>query len=170
MNIKSAIAGGLLALCSLAVQAQGWYLGASVGLMDADRSGFDDATNAGLLAGYDVFTGEVYAFSLEAEVTTTVSDGDVENGGTDGDWDIDTQAVYAAARVGKDIYVKARFGVAWTDTSVDIAGNSFDDSDSSVSWGASLGWMFSEHLGVQVDGTQVESDVDYWNLGLKYRF
>lgn len=170
MSMKNLIAGGLLALCPVAAQAEGWYLGATVGLMDVDVSGFDDATNAGLLAGYDIFTRDILAISVEAEATTTVSDGDVKSGAGKGDWDIDTQAAYAAFRLGEQIYMKVRFGVVRYDLSVNTAGNSFSDSDSGGSWGAALGWMFSEQLGVQAEGTLVDSDINYWNLGLTYRF
>lgn len=158
------------ALASLNAQAEGWYLGASAGLMDNDVSGFDDATNAGLLVGVDVYTREIFSLSLEAEATTTVSDGDVDIGAFSGDWDIDTQAAYVAARLGERFYVKVRYGVIREDVSVDIAGFSQSDSDTGGSWGGALGWMFNKNWGAQIDGTMVESDVHYWNAGIKYHF
>ena len=170
MTLKSVVAGTLLWFYCLGCQAEGWYLGASVGGMDADIDGFDDATNAGILAGYDVFSREIFAASIEAEFTTTVSDGDVKISGINGDWDIDTRAVYVATRLGDRFYGKVRYGFLWEDFSVDIAGNSQSDSDSSISWGAAVGWMFAEHLGVQADATRIESAIHYWNLGLVYRF
>ena len=170
MKLKSVIAGALVWFYSLACQAEGWYLGASVGLMDADIAGFDDATNAGFLAGYDVFSREIFAASIEMELTTTVSDGDVKNAGINGDWDIDTRGVYVVSRLGDRFYGKVRFGFLWEEFSLDSAGNSQSDSDSSISWGAAAGWMFAERLGVQVDATRIESSIQYWNLGLVYRF
>jgi len=90
--------------------------------VDANVSGFDDATSAGVLAGYDVYSKDVIAVSLEAEFTTTVSDGDVKIQGFRGDWDIDTQAAYLAVRGGDRAYIKVRIGVVHNDVTVRVAG------------------------------------------------
>jgi len=160
----------VLSLWACAVQAKGWYLGGSVGLMDNNASGYDDATNAGGLLGYDVYTRDIIAVSLEGEITTTASKGDVSINGVDGDWDIDTQAAYIAARLGERFYMKVRYGVLREDASVKIDGVSQSDSDTSGSWGGALGWMLTPQWGIQLDGTMVESNVNYWNLGVKYHF
>ena len=170
MKLKSLVAGTLTCFYAIAAQSEGLYLGTSMGVMNADIGGFDDAINVGVLAGYDVFTRRIFAVSMEVEATTTVADGDVEISGTKGDWDIDTRAVYAVSRLGDRFYGKVRFGFLWEDFSVDIGGNSQSDSDSSISWGATIGWMFAEHFGLQADGTRIDSDIHYWNLGLAYRF
>lgn len=160
----------LLTVCSTAVQAGRFYLGASAGIMDANVSGFDNAVNTGVLAGYDVYTKEIFAVSLETEFTTTISDGDVEIRGNKGDWDIDTQAAYIAARLGKRAYLKARYGVVRSDISVKVDGIKRNNSDTSGSWGAAIGWMFTDAWGIQADGVLADSDVTYWNLGVKYQF
>lgn len=160
----------MLAVCSASVDAGGFYLGASTGAMNADIGGFDPAVNAGVLAGYDVYTKEIIAVSLETEFTTTVSDGDIKIMGTKGAWDINTQAAHVAVRMGKRAYMKVRYGVVHNDISVKIAGFNRSESDTSGSWGGAIGWMFTEHWGVQADGTLVDSDVTYWNLGVKYQF
>ena len=167
-NVRSFLA--ILAVCSASVDAGGFYLGASTGIMDANVSGFDDAVNAGILAGYDVYTREIIAVSLEAEFTTTVSDGDVKIQGYKGDWDLDTQAAYIAVRGGQRLYLKVRYGVVHKDLTVKIAGFKESESDTSGSWGGAIGWMFTDHWGMQVDGTAVDSDATYWNLGVKYQF
>lgn len=161
-----------LLLCSFVavVQAEGGYLGASLGAMDADRSGFDHATNAGVLAGYDLYTLEIFSVALEGELTGTVSDGDLKASGSKGSWDIDTRALCAAFRLGERFHMKVRFGFAWTDVSTDFQGASFKDSDSGVSWGGAAGWMISKDWGVQLDGSLVDTDTTYWNAGILYRF
>ena len=160
----------VLTLAATAVQAEGWYLGASAGVMNNDVSGFDEATNVGALLGYDLYTREIFAVSLEGELTTTVSDGDVSIGGRSGDWNIDTQAAYVAARLGERFYIKVRYGVIREDVSVKVGRNSQSGSDTGGSWGAALGWMLTPQWGAQLDGTLVDSDVYYWSLGVKYHF
>lgn len=160
----------VLSLAAGAAQAQGWYLGASVGLVDNNVSGYDDATNAGALLGYDVYTRDIFAVSLEGEVTTTVSRGDVSINGVHGNWDIDTQAAYVAARLGERFYMKVRYGVLREDASVRINGVSRSGSDTGGSWSGALGWMLAPQWGVQLEGTLVEVDVTYWNLGVAYHF
>ena len=167
-KVRSLLA--ILAVCSTSVGAGGFYLGASTGIMDADVSGFDEATNAGILAGYDVYTKDIIAVPLEGEFTTTVSDGDVKIQGYKGNWDIDTQAAYIAVRGGQRAYIKVRYGVVHNDVTVKVAGFRRSESDTSGSWGGAIGWMFTDHWGIQVDGTMVDSDVNYWNLGMKYQF
>ena len=160
----------LLVICSAPVHAGNFYLGASAGIVDPSVGGFDNATNAGLLAGYDVFTLDLIAVSLEAEFTTTVSDGDVKIQGFKGRWDIDTQAAYLAVRGGDRAYMKVRVGVVHKDLTVKVAGFRESDTDTSGSWGGAIGWMFTDNWGVQLDGTVVDSDATYWNLGVKYQF
>lgn len=159
-----------LLLAAGGARAEGWYLGASVGLMDNDIGGFDDATNAGALLGYDVFSHGLLAISLEGELTTTVSDGDISSGGMHGNWNIDTQAAYVAARLGERVYMKVRWGVLREDASARIDGVSRSDSDSGGSWGGALGFMLTPQWAMQIDGTLVDSDVNYWSLGVNYHF
>ncbi|VAW80542.1 hypothetical protein MNBD_GAMMA13-587 [hydrothermal vent metagenome] len=160
----------LLAAASCTAQAEGWYLGASAGVMDANISGFDEATNVGVLVGYDIFTMDIFSVSLEGELTTTVSDGSVKFGNTKGDWDIDTQAAHVAARIGNTFYIKVRYGVTRADVSVSVADSTISGNDTGGTWGGALGWMFSKHWGMQVDGTLVDPDVTYWNAGVRYQF
>lgn len=150
--------------------AGGLYLGPSVGIMDVNVSGFDEATNAGFLLGYDFFNKELFHVSAEAELTTTVSDGDLKVAGQKGNWDIDTRGVFLAARVGETLYIKVRYGAVWSDISAKAAGFSVSNSDSSISWGGALGWNFNQQWAVQADGTRIDSDINYWNLGVNYRF
>lgn len=160
----------VLVMPAVAQAGGGFYLGASVGLMDADIGGFDEATNAGALLGYEFFNNGPFYISAETGFTTTVSDGDVKVAGVKGDWDIDTRSLHLAARIGDTVYVKVRYGVVWSDVSVDVAGTSSSNSDSSGSWGGALGWNFTQHWAIQADGTLMDSDVTYWNLSLNYRF
>lgn len=170
MKTAGTVAALVLSLAAGAVQAEGWYLGASAGLMDNHISGFDDATNVGALLGCDVYTHDILAVSLEGELTTTAANGDVSLNGARGDWDIDTQAAYVAVRLGDRFFMKVRYGVLREDASVTVDGASQSGSDTGGSWGGALGWMLTPRWGVQLDGTMVDADVYYWNAGVKYHF
>jgi Outer membrane protein beta-barrel domain len=170
MKTARTMAAIVLSLAAASIQAEGWYLGATVGLMDNNVSGFDDATNVGALLGYDVYTRDILAVSLEGEITATASKGDISINGVDGNWDIDTQAAYVAARLGDRIYMKVRYGVLREDASAKIGGISQSSSDTGGSWGGALGWRLTPQWGIQLAGTLVESDVNYWNLGVNYHF
>jgi len=170
MKTTTAAVGLLLTLAAGVTQAENWYLGASVGLMDNNVSGYDDATNVGALLGYDVYTHGIAALSLEGELTTTVAKGDISHAGSHGDWDIDTQGAYVAMRLGDTFYMKVRYGLLREDVSVNWSGSSRSGSDTSGTWGGAVGWMLTPKWGIQLDGTMVDSDVNYWNLGVKYYF
>lgn len=170
MKTATAAAALVVSMAAGLAQAENWYLGASAGLMDNNVNGYDAATNAGVLLGYDVFTHDLVALSLEGELTTTVAKGDVSVNGSRGDWDIDTQAAYFAMRLGDRVYMKVRYGVLREDASVKAGGTSRSGSDTGGSWGGAVGWMLTPAWGIQLDGTMVESDVNYWNLGVKYYF
>ena len=159
-----------VAWVSTAQAAGGLYLGASVGLMDADVGGFDNATNVGALLGYEFLNMGLVFVSVETEFTTTIADGDVDLRGQQGHWDIDSQAIYLGVRVGDVLYAKARYGLSRVDVSVEADGGSVSDSDSGGSWGASFGWNFTDRWGLELGGVVVDSDVDYWNFGVCYRF
>lgn len=170
MQSGRVVAAVLLCGSGLASGGEGAYLGASLGAVDADRSGFDAAVNAGVLAGYGLYAREIFSASVEGELTGTVSDGDLDASGRKGHWDIDTRALYAAFHLGERFYMKVRFGFAWSDLSTRFEGRSREDSDSGLSWGGAAGWMMTKHWGAQVDGSLVDSDTTYWNVGVLYRF
>ena len=45
-----------------------------------------------------------------------------------------------------------------------------NETDTSGSWGGAVGWMFTDHWGIQLDGISVDSDATYWNLGVECQF
>jgi hypothetical protein len=131
MKTTTAAVGLLIAMAAGVTQAENWYLGASVGLMDNNVSGYDDATSLGALLGYDVYTHGIAALSLEGVLTTTVAKGDISHAGSHGNWDIDTQAAYIAMRLGDSFYMKVRYGLLREDVSANWSGTSRSGSDTS---------------------------------------
>jgi len=92
----------LFAGCCTA-SAEGFYVGAKVGVMDVDESAFDEATNGGILIGYEFSRQGSISWGAEAEFTTSLSDGDFEVFGVSGEWDIDTQALYGVVEIGDQV-------------------------------------------------------------------
>lgn len=161
----------ILCLVGNTAVAEGFYLGAKAGVMKPGISELDDATNIGGVIGYEI--GEAsdnLTWIVEAEFTTTASDGDVEVLGLSGDWDVDTQALYAGVRVGTDLYAKLRLGYLRKDVSVSIAGFSADGSDTGASAGIGGGWRLNESVGLEVEYTFIEEDLDFYSFGVNFSF
>lgn len=159
----------LLGTCGVA-GAEGFYAGARVGIMDVEVSDFDEATNAGILLGYEFPSGIPLRWGLEAEFTTTVADGDFRLGGVSGDWDIDTQALYVVARAGERLYGKVRAGALREDVSAGAGGISVDDSDSGISAGLGIGWRATASIDLEAEFTMIEDDVNFFSAGINIGF
>jgi hypothetical protein len=166
-------AGLLPALCLIgsSAMAEGFYAGAKLGWMDPDFSGFDEATNIGVVLGYTFSVPDVgVSWAVEGELTTTVFEGDIQVFGSSGNWDIDTQAIYGVLRIGGDLYGKLRLGYLWEDASADIAGVSADGSDNGTSVGLGGGWRANQQLAIEVEYTLVEEDIDFYSIGMNLAF
>lgn len=172
MKFKFIIFAGIFAfLATASAQAQTpWYLGVKAGLMNADVSGFDDATNIGLLLGYNFFDDNRGAFAIEGEFTTTIDKGDVRIGSATGDWEVDTWAIYAAFRTAGPAYVKAKAGYLDEDVSVGVAGTGVSGSDSGFSFGAGFGFRMGQKTSLEFEYTVIEEDIDFISLGLNTHF
>jgi len=166
-------AGLLPVLCligSTAV-AEGFYVGAKAGWMDADVNGLDEAVNVGAVVGYTFANiSEGVSWGIEGEATTTTSDGDVDIAGFNGDWDIDTQAIYGVLRLGNAFYGKLRLGYLWEDVSVSVAGASADGNDDGVSGGVGAGMHINEQFSVEAEYTYVEEDINFYSVGVNFSF
>jgi hypothetical protein len=161
----------LLCLLGSTAMAEGVYVGAKIGAMDADVSGFDDATNLGIVVGYTFEpVSDGISWALEGEFTTSVSDGDVNAFGSSGSWDVDTQALYGVLRIGGDLYGKLRLGYLREDVSASVAGVSADGSDDGVSGGLGVGWRASEQLSLELEYTLIEEDLDFYSVGANFAF
>jgi len=159
-------AAALLAMTEPAA-ADGMYLGGKLGLMDPDVSHASEATNLGVLLGYDFPTPGILVPAVEVELTTTVSDGDL---GHWGHWDIDTQAAYGVLKIGDALYAKIKGGLRHEEVSVSRHGASFDGDDTGLSIGFGGGWRIAPNLSLEAEFTRIEQDVDYWSLGANYHF
>ncbi|TCK16994.1 outer membrane protein with beta-barrel domain [Thiogranum longum] len=167
------LAGLLPALCLISSQAmaEGFYAGAKAGWMDPDIRGFDEATNLGVQGGYTFGAPDTgITWAVEAELTTTISDGDVQAFGSSGNWDVDTQAIYGVLRIGDALYGKLRLGFLHEDASASVVGASADGSDSGVSGGLGGGWRANQQLSFELEYTMVEEDIDFYSVGMNFAF
>jgi len=158
-------------LCSMSlVQAEGVYLGLKAGEVDVDLRTFDNATNVGLVLGYEFFSQPNYTLSIEGEYTDTVSDGeacDVEGLVGCGDWDIQTIAVYGVGRItlSQNTYLKLKAGLQHEE--VEVGG--FDDGHNYLTFGAGLGYNINNKLSVEVEYTMIEEDASFISAGVNYK-
>ncbi len=152
------------------VCAQGPYGGIKLGGVDVDTSAFDTATNMGVLLGYDFSSSASLSWGLEAELTTSISDGDYRAFGNQGDWDIDTQALYGVFKFGREIYGKVKLGVLREDVSASVGGFSADDTETGTSAGVGVGWWIAPQVAIEAEYTQIEADAAFYSVGANYRF
>ena len=170
-NIKILTLPALLCCASVA-QADGAYVGAKLGLVSVDASEFDNATNAGIVLGYD-FVRSNATFSVEGELTTTLSDGDLSMPGAGkAEWDITTMAIYGVTKLqlSNSAYLKGKLGVLNEDVSVNTAFGSFSEDDTGMSFGFGLGFKIREMVSLEVEYTIIEDDVDFFSVGSNLSF
>ena len=151
-----------------------WFVGLRAGSVQSGETGFGDATNAGVLFGYqfDRPVGLDGTASVEFEFTTTTSDGNVQGTsaqfGRQGKWDVDTLAVYFAYRTPGTVYFKGKAGLLQSDISVSIPGSPFSNDDTSVAFGAGLGVRLMENkanIEFEYTGSTGDNDIGMVTLG-----
>lgn len=137
-------------------------IGAKAGLVDYDVSGSDPGVNGSVKLGYEVFDLIAADIAVEAELSTSLTDGEILGA----DASLDTMGVYASLTTAGPVYFIGRVG--YVDAEVDIGGTSFDDSGTSMGVGigistAGLRWEI-EYTTFEVEDT----DVNYITLGLSF--
>lgn len=155
-----------LAVSTAAAQQNPVYFGLKAGRMDADAAGFGQASNIGLIFGFDLSQDDNGVFSFEGEYTRHISDGNVAVGGIRGDWKIETLAGYGAYRTAGDVYVKAKAGMLHEDLKVSVAGGAISSGkETGFSFGSGVGWRFNRKTGLELEYTVIEEDVRFLSLG-----
>jgi len=159
-QMKAVILVGLLGLVTAApASAEGFYFGAKTGMLVVDSSLVkDDAINTGVMVGYEfgVVLGDL---GVEAEYTTTTSDGEVDTGQN---FDVDTTAAYLAFRSAGPIYFKAKGGY------LEVSGDVEDDSGASFGVGIGFGIGIAQ-LEAEITQTSLDPDnVYYASVGVQF--
>jgi len=149
----------ILATMLAAGQAQArdtpWYLGIKAGLMDAGPGVTDDAVNAGFDLGYR----HNRYLSTEAELTTTVIDGETRSGR---DWEVDTLSGFLALRSNTRVKLKGKVGISHVDSG--------GDDDLGLSYGIGIGFPAAGGL-TEIEYTTIDynnEDLDFFSIGVVF--
>jgi len=138
------------------------YWGAKAASVDVDANGYSSALNVGLFVGAEFAQAGSNIVSLEGEITTSILDGDTNASGID--YSIQTLALYAAMRTGKETYLKVKAGILDREITLSTGGSG---SDSGLSWGVGFGFNNYEIEYTFFDG---DGDADISILSLGYLF
>jgi len=164
MNVilRAAMAAAfVLSVCATNVSADtNWFAGIKAGSMNVDSPDFSNATNIGVVVGYNFSKN----LAVEGELTTSSSDGTLEDSYN---YSIDTYALYAAGRWGDKAYFKVKGGFLNEKIKSDYG---FAESDSGFSAGIGGGYRFSDKASLELEYTKIETDVDFISLGFNYAF
>lgn len=137
------------------------YGGFRIGTLEADFAGFSKATNVGILLGYDLNRDQNGTLALEAEATTTLSDGSITGGGK---WNADTILASAAYRTAGSAFVKAKVGFLRQD--IQRSGGPLNADDSGIAYGAGVGARINSKAMLEVEYSHLSSDLSF--LALSY--
>ena len=158
-----------------AAHAQGKiYIGAKVGLVEADLAGFDNAFNAGVYGGYNLlgknshFAADLSGGTLavEGEVTLSVAKGDAPVG----EWDLTSVGAYAAYRhpLTDYFYLKGKLGLVRYDIDTTVA-SANSGTETALAAGIGAGWKVGPGS-LEVEITAYESDVRMLSAGFHMSF
>ena len=144
-----------------------WYVGVHAGQVSVDQSDFDSTNGIGFMLGYKVNN----LVSIEGALTSTGEDGDWTVQGVQGSWDMYTAAFYAAFRSSGNLYFKGKLGYLYENVNASISGLFSDSaSDSGFSYGVGAGWKIGDGLGLELEYTIIEEDIDFISLGVNLGF
>lgn len=142
-------------------------IGAKAGVVDYDVSGSDPGVNGSVKLGYEIFDLIAADVAVEAELSTSLTDGEIL--GTDAS--LDTMGVYASLTTAGPIYFIGRVGMV--NAEIEGGGVSFDDTNTSLGAGigfstAGLRWEI-EYTTYKMENTPIGNvDINYVTLGLSF--
>lgn len=177
--ISLAVAGltfGLAAAPVAAQQAQGAQgnMYGSVQLAISDVDGFDNGLALVLNGGMDLSPQQRGGFAVEGEITTTISEPEIQVGNASAELSYFTLAGYGvyAVPVDENFGVRGRFGLLYENLDVDTVGpvDVDDDDDFSPSFGVGATYRFSQNLSGIAEYTYIEEDINHFSAGVQMSF
>ena len=163
------ITGAFLLTLGLATSAwaeteTGLYIGLTAGSDKVDIQGIDNASGAGLMAGWR------FNQNFALEFAGHASDADAGGILPGCVFEIDTVALYLAARSSGQFYAKGRVGVlSETITPRDTCAFTPEQTESGLSAGLGAGIRLGK-AALELEYTMVEADVNRLSLSVLYNF
>jgi outer membrane immunogenic protein len=176
---KSFLATALLALTSSTAFAAdpGVTAGVKFGRLLVDVAEYpitlSDGSTKGFTLGYDF--GNTFSLDLELLQGEIEATADVYNyygsySKISADMDIDTTALYGTYRSEGPAYFLAKLGLLQEKLSVNALGVNLSESDSGLSAGIGGGFRFNDNIGIELEYTIIEQDINLLGLGLRAKF
>lgn len=142
----------------------GFYIGLTAGSDKIDAEGVDDASGAGIMAGWR------FNKNFALEFAGHASEADADDLLTGCVFEVDTAALYLAARSSGQLYAKGRVGVlSETITPRDTCAFAPEETDSGLSAGIGGGVRLGQ-AALELEYTMVEADVNRLSLSVLYNF
>jgi hypothetical protein len=183
--ISSVVAGLAFALAAAPVAAQQTqgqgplagrgYGSAQLGISDVD--GFDNGLVLVLNGGMGLTPERRGGFSVEGEITTTISEPEIKVSNGSADLSYYTIAGYGVYTIPatQNFDVRARLGLLYenldVNTSGQLSGVSIDDGDDfSPSFGVGASYRITKTLSGIAEYTYIEQDINHFSAGVQIRF
>ena len=149
-----------------------WMVGVKGGSVKNGNADFDNASNAGVLLGYQFarpvgFNGSA---AIEFEGTSSHDDGDIRSTstfGAPGRWDVDMYGLFFAYRTPGTVYFKGRLGGVQSDVTSKFVGSTLTQDETSLAGGAGLGVKLGEWGTIELEwtGDSGTNDIQMISLG-----
>lgn len=156
-----------------------WQIGLKGATVMNGEQNFDDASNTGVVLGYE-FSRSLKvkgSAAVEFEGTASFDDGDIDTNavtGTTGQWDVDTYGLFFAYRSPGMVYAKGRLGGLHTEVNSKINTVSSDKTtDTSLAFGAGIGVKVGDYGKVELEYTSnagTTNDLEIISLGGIFEF
>lgn len=173
--ISATVAFSTSATARVSFSNIGPYIGVKAGSVTMSNAAYDEVTNAGIFGGYQLFSW----FALEAEYTHNLNKGNIEFYAADGEYSLNTFAIYATFKTTRRVYYKGRIGLSSQLVEQKIEQKYFtlkDDPNvdySGLSLSSGIGLNLPNSLALEAEATIMENDDNsaaMLTLGLKYKF
>jgi hypothetical protein len=135
-----------------------------LGYFSDSDSGLRVVYGAGAVIGYEF----PHRIAVEAEITTPLENGSIDPGTVDGEWKINTQALYAVWRSKGEAYFKARLGWGWRDVKIDPDLDNRAGNGNGGSAGAGFGLQITRRARLEWEATWL--DPDYYQISFGVLF
>lgn len=146
----------------------------SVQLAISDVDGFDNGLALVLNGGMDLSPQQRGGFAVEGEVTTTISEPEIQVGNASAELSYFTLAGYGvySVPVDQNFGIRGRFGLLYENLDVDTVGpvDVDDDDDFSPSFGVGATYRFTQTLSGIAEYTYIEEDINHFSAGVQMRF